>query len=251
MRPRKTENSPLKLSHFEPFMGMLGDRRQTANYGATLGFPSRLRWALLAAPLLILAAGVIEFYWRFSPLSLGASVTAKTATLGAIIASVSVALGTYLLIRFPASRNVEAFVLTVINAPIFIASFAFLVFKLTEPPSGFIAVNYDGLSASSVFLIVENKSTQAIYIRSDTDKKVWPGFFRTTCRTFDSEQFDPMVIVDGIYSTIKVAPGGRVRLDVPTELPNQLKDKQGYVRCRIRLSLEGGTFIDTYDFEPK
>jgi hypothetical protein len=161
-------------------------------------------------------------------------------------------LGAYQLIRYPASRNIEAFILTSINAPICVASFAFLVFKLTEPPSGSIAVNYDGVTASSAFLVVHNQSTQAIYIRSDTNKKVWPGYFKTTCRTFDSpDQSDPMVIVDGFYSTIKIAPGERIRLDVPTEVPNQFKDGHGYVRCRIRLALEGGTFIETYDFEPK
>jgi hypothetical protein len=218
----------------------------SANSGATRGFSSRLRWLLIAAPLLIPVALEVEFYWHNLLLSEGA------VALAAIVGSVAALLGAYRLIRFPASRNIEAFILTAINAPICFASFAFLVFKLTEPPSGSIDVNYDGLSASSVFLVVENKSTRAIYIRSDTDKKVWPGYFWTTCGTFDSpEQTDPMVIVDGIYSTIKIAPGGRIRLNVPTELPNQFKDRHRLAHCRVRLKLEGGTFIETYDFEPK
>ena len=218
----------------------------SANSGATRGFSSRLRWLLIAAPMLIPVALEIEFYWHNLRLSEGA------VALAAIVGSVAALLGTYRLIRFSASRNIEAFILTAINAPICVASFAFLVFMLTAPPSGSIAVNYDGLSASSVFLVVENKSTQAIYIRSDADKKVWPGYFLTTCSTFDSpEQSDPMLIVDGTYSTIKIAPGGRIRLDVPTELPNQFKDGHRLAHCRVRLQLEGGTFIETYDFEPK
>lgn len=222
----------------------------STNSRALRGFSSRQRWVLISPPLLILAALVVEFYWRFPPLSLGARATATVGVLAAIVGSVSAVFGAYRLIRFPASRNIEAFVLTGINAPICVASLAFLVFKLTEPPSGSIAVNYDGVSASSVFLIVENQSTQAIYIRSEGDK-VWPGYFRTTCRTLDSEQSDPMVIADGFYSTTKIAPRGRIRLNVPTELPNQFKDGHAYVRCRVRLKLEGGTFIETYDFEPK
>jgi hypothetical protein len=218
----------------------------SANSGATRGFSSRLRWLLIGAPLLIPVALEVEFYRHNLPLSEGA------VALAAIVGSVAALLGAYRLIRFPASRNIEAFILTAINAPICVASFAFLVFKLTEPPSGSIEINYDGLSASSVFLVVENKSTRAIYVRSDTDKRVWPGYFWTTCRTFDSPvQSDPMVIVDGIYSTIKIAPGGRIRLDVPTELPNQFKDGHGLAHCRVRLKLEGGTFIETYDFEPR
>jgi hypothetical protein len=220
------------------------------NSRASRGFSSRLRWALISAPLLILAPLVVEFYWRFTPLSVGGRATATVGALAAIVGSVSAVLGAYRLIRFPASRNIEAFVLTGINAPICVASLAFLAFKLKEPPSGSIAVKYDGVSASSVFLVVENQSTQAIYIRSEGDK-VWPGYFRTACRTFGSEQSDPMVIVDGFYSTTKVAPGGRIRLDVPTELPKQFKDGHVYARCRVRLELEGGTFIETYDFEPK
>lgn len=164
-------------------------------------------------------------------------------------------LGAYRLLRFPASRNIEAFVLTGINAPICIASLAYLVYELKVPPSGSIAVTYDGMSASSVFLAVENHSTQAIFIRNEGDK-VWPGYSTTTCKTFDadgwSEQSDPMEIADGLwYSTIKVAAGGRIRLNVPTELPNQFKDGHRYVRCRVRLRLEGGTYIESYDFVPK
>jgi hypothetical protein len=222
----------------------------STNSHASRGFSSSLRWALISAPLLILAPLVVEFYWRFPPLSVGARATATVGALAAIVGSVSAVLGSYRLIRFPESRNIEAFVLAGINAPICVASLAFLVFKLKEPPSGSIAVNYDGLSTSGVFLVVENQATQAIYIRSEGGK-VWPGFFWTTCRTFDSEQSDPMVIADGFYSTTKVAPGGRIRLEVPTVLPNQFKDRHAYARCRVRLRLEGGAFIESYDFEPK
>ena len=217
-----------------------------ANSDAARGFSSRLRWLLIAGPLLTLIALEIEFYWHNLLLSKGA------AALAAIVGSVAALLGSYRLIRFRATRNIEAFILTAINAPICVASFAFLVFMLTAPPSGWIEVKYDGLSASSVFLVIENKSTRAIFIRSDADNKAWPGYFLTTCSTFDSpEQSDPMVIVDGTYSTIKIAPGGQIRLDVPTELPNQFKDGHRLAHCRVRLKLEGGTFIETYDFEPK
>jgi hypothetical protein len=226
----------------------MSDSRQAANPTATRGFPSHLRWALLAAPLLILAAGVVQFYWLFSPLSVGASITAKTGVLGAIVASVSAMLGAYRLVRFPASRNTEAFVLISINALICLAGFALLFFRLTSPPSGSIAVKYDGMSASGVFWVLENQSTQSIYIRGG-DTRVWPGHAITTCKAWDygSEQSDPPQLADGYFSAMKIVPGRRIRLDVPTDLPNQFK--RGH--CRVRLELEGGTFVESYDFTPE
>ena len=226
----------------------MSDSRQAATHTAKRGFPSFLRWALLAAPLPILAAGAVQFYWLFSPLSVGASMTETAGILGAIVASVSAMIGAYRLVRFPVSRNTEAFILTSINALISLAGFALLFFMLTRPPSGSITVRYDGVSASGVFWVLENQSTQSIYIRG-SDTRVWPGHALTTCKAwdFDSEQSDPPQLADGYFSAMKIVPGGRIRLDVPTDLPNQFK--RGH--CRVRLELEGGTFVESNDFTPE
>ena len=125
---------------------------------------------------------------------------------------------------------------------------ALFVLKLTRPPSGYIDIQYDGMSASGVFWKLENRSTQTIYVQGDGDR-VWPGFAVTECRRFDysEEGRDPPEIVDGFPSSIKVSPGARLRLNVVTVLPKQYKGG----RCRLRLELLGGTFVESGEFIPK
>jgi hypothetical protein len=197
----------------------------------------------------MLAAWVVQFYWQFAPFSAGANVTAKAELLGASVASVAATFGAYRLVRSSASRNIEAFILTGINAFICLASFAFLFFTLSLPPSGYIAVRYDGMSRSGVFWVLENQSTRAIFIRGN-DKRVRPGYAITTCKAWvaSHEESDGMEFADGYFSAMKIAPGGRIRLDVPTDLPNQFK-KRG--DCRVRIQLEGGTFVESYVFTPE
>lgn len=125
---------------------------------------------------------------------------------------------------------------------------SFFIFRLEMPPTGYVDVNYDGMSTSGVFWQLENRSTQAIYMQG-ADNKIWPNWATTKCRTADysAEGSDPGYLADGAPSIIKVSPGERIRLEVDTNLPN--KYKGGH--CRVRLALAGGTFIESHDFTPR
>ena len=127
------------------------------------------------------------------------------------------------------------------------AGFAFVVFHVTRPPSGYIDIKYDGMSSSGVFWELENRSNQAIYIQGTADK-VWPSSHITKCRALDysSEASDPPYFADGFPSVIRVSPNARIRLNVETTLPN--KYRGGH--CFLRLSLLGGTFVESHEFTP-
>ena len=117
---------------------------------------------------------------------------------------------------------------------------AFVMFKITSPPGGYINLAYDGSSASGVFLELENRSTQAIYLKGRGDK-LWPGTSHTTCNDLHREDSDPITIADGNPGVIKVSAGGQLRLDVDTQVPSEFK--HGF--CHVRVSLLGGAFIET------
>jgi hypothetical protein len=129
------------------------------------------------------------------------------------------------------------------------AGIAIFVLKLMSVPTGYIVFKYDGLSPSGVFVEMENRSTQAIYLKGNGNK-IWASEARAGCHSAgsSSEGSDPVYFADGgTPSIIKVSPGDRVRLDIPTGLPS--KYKGGF--CRLRLSLLGGAFVESNLFTPK
>ena|ERR1700722_9944173 len=79
------------------------------------GFSQPLRAALWGSPLLMIAAWSAQWLWRFPPLSVGASLTAKALALGAFLASISALRAGYRLVRTRASRTVVGYVLTGVN----------------------------------------------------------------------------------------------------------------------------------------
>jgi hypothetical protein len=85
------------------------------------GFSPPLRAALWASPILILAAWLSQSLWRFPPLSVGASYTAKALVVGALLASVSALCADYRLVRTRASRTIEAYVLAGVNTILLLA----------------------------------------------------------------------------------------------------------------------------------
>jgi hypothetical protein len=128
------------------------------------------------------------------------------------------------------------------------ATLCFIVIKAASPPSGYIDVTYDGMSSTGVYLKLDNRSTQTIYMQGTGDK-IWPEIPITTCTTFifSSPASDPPYFADGSPSIIKIAPGGQFRLNVNTTLPAQYK--RG--RCHIRVRLLGGTFVESHEFTPQ
>jgi hypothetical protein len=130
-----------------------------------------------------------------------------------------------------------------------LVSLSFVAFRLKMPPTGYIDIRYDGNAESGLFWELDNRSTQSIYMEGKGDK-VWGGSAAITkCTKFDysSEESDPPYFADGSPSIIKVSPGERYRLYVETSLPKKYKGG----RCRIRLSLLGGTFVESQEFIPK
>jgi hypothetical protein len=96
------------------------------------------------------------------------------------------------------------------QAPDGCCELAWILFKGTSPPSGYIDIEYDGMSTSGVYWKLENRATQALYMKGTGDK-IWPNMPVTKCRTFDylHEGSDPPYLADGSPSIIKVSPGGR------------------------------------------
>jgi hypothetical protein len=78
-------------------------------------FSQPLRAALWGSPLLLIGAWLAQWLWRFPPLSVGASLTAKALVLGAFLASISALCAGYRLVRTRASRTVEGYVLAGVN----------------------------------------------------------------------------------------------------------------------------------------
>jgi hypothetical protein len=128
-----------------------------------------------------------------------------------------------------------------------IADLAFCAFAFVVPPAGHIDLRYDGISPSGVFWMLENRSTQTIFMQGTKDV-VWPNSPKTTCSTaaYSNESSDPDYLADGRSSLIRVLPGGHFRMLVATDLPK--KYKGGH--CHIRLPLIGGTFIESHEFTP-
>jgi hypothetical protein len=128
-----------------------------------------------------------------------------------------------------------------------IADLAFVIFTFVVPPIGHIDFKYDGTSPSGVYLMLENRSTQTIFMQGTKDV-VWPNSPKTTCSTaaYSNESSDPGYLADGRPSLIRVLPGGHFRMLVATDLPS--KYRGGH--CRVRLPLIGGTFIESHEFAP-
>ena len=122
------------------------------------------------------------------------------------------------------------------------------VYSKWMPPDGYIVLKYDGMSTSGVFFWLENRSSRAIYTEG-SGNEVWDSRRLTSCkgRGDISENSDPLALVDGYQSTIRVSPGERIRLKIETKLPGQ------YIggSCRLRLSLLGGVFIESEEFRPQ
>jgi hypothetical protein len=125
---------------------------------------------------------------------------------------------------------------------------AYLIFKLEMPPSGYIEVNYDGMSRTVVFWRLENHSTQAIYVYG-SGNRLSPTWAVIKCRPADysAEVSDRNPTFSGFATVTKIPPGGQIRLEIESSFPEEYKG--GY--CRLRLTLAGGTFVESHEFTPK
>jgi hypothetical protein len=94
------------------------------------GFSQPLRAALWGSPLFIVGAYLAQWLWRFPPLSVGASLTAKALALGAFLASISALCAGYRLVRTPDSRTLGGYVLTGVNTiPLLLAVLVILTLR--------------------------------------------------------------------------------------------------------------------------
>lgn len=128
-----------------------------------------------------------------------------------------------------------------------IAGLAFVALWFVIPPVGHIDIRYDGLSSSGVYWMLENRSTQSIYMQGTGDK-IWPNSPITTCgnAAYSNEASDPRSLADGSPSLIRIFPGGHFRMNVATTLPSTYKGGH----CYVRVSLLGGTFVESHEFTP-
>lgn len=143
------------------------------------------------------------------------------------------------------TKNVGACLIVLLVA----AFFAFILFRSRSVPGGYIDLKYSGTSTTGIFWNLENRSTQTIYLRgTGNGNSVWPSSLLTKCKTLDysSEESDPTYLADGFFSVIKISPGESIRFHVETSLPSRYK--RGH--CYLRLSLLGGTFVESPNFTP-
>lgn len=116
------------------------------------------------------------------------------------------------------------------------------------PPNGSIDFRFDGMSTSGVYFRLENRSDRAIFI-AGSDGEVWISEIQTSCKAKGetSESSEQPPLLDGRASTIRVSPGNGIRLTIKTSLPHQYLGGS----CRVRLSLQGGVFIESPAFRPQ
>jgi hypothetical protein len=129
----------------------------------------------------------------------------------------------------------------VLGSLLVIIGVGFVLVKLEMAPMGLISVHYDGKSTSGVFLLLENKSSQAIYVRG-VDQMA------ATCTNIDTmESHSPPYGIDGFSTIIRISPGERLRMFVAKELLSTFE--RGH--CHVRVPLLGGAWVESDEFSPE
>jgi hypothetical protein len=117
------------------------------------------------------------------------------------------------------------------------------------PLSGSVSLEYVGTSHSdgAVDFALANGSSRSIYFRGNPEPR---GATMSCIRPEDAEGF-MQAIADppATEETVKVSPGRRLRTSLfVIRLPPDFKN--GHRRCRLRLTLENGTVVESPEFTP-
>jgi hypothetical protein len=121
-----------------------------------------------------------------------------------------------------------------------------------RPPSGTISLEYIETSGGRAVFQLENHSTQSLYFRGHSTPLTGAAPLAGAVSTLECRPVDSWAwitegkIEEGGPETVQVAPGQRQHLDVQAAFLQQHKDG----RCRLRLRLEGDTFIESKSFAP-
>lgn len=119
-------------------------------------------------------------------------------------------------------------------------------------PSGTISLEYVETSGERAVFQLENRSTQSLYFRGRSTPLTGVAPLAGAVSTLQCKPAEAGAwvvegkIEEGGPETIHVAPGQRQRLSVQAAFAQQYKGG----RCRLRLRLEGGTFIESRTFTP-
>jgi hypothetical protein len=123
--------------------------------------------------------------------------------------------------------------------------------EAAQRPSGFIRLEYVEASGSTAVFRLTNHSTQPIYFRgSERSGLAVPlaGVATMQCRAVDSDAWSwgDFKIAEAGPEAIEVGPDKEQLVSVDGAFAQQHKGG----RCLMRLSLEGGAFIESRSFEP-
>jgi hypothetical protein len=120
------------------------------------------------------------------------------------------------------------------------------------PPSGTVSLEYIETSGDRAVFQLENHSTQTLYFRGHSTPLTGVAPLAGAASTLECRPVESWAwvaegkIQEGGPETVRVAPGQRQRLNVEATFVQQ--HKAG--RCRLRLRLEGDTFIESKSFTP-
>ena len=118
------------------------------------------------------------------------------------------------------------------------------------PPSGNAALKYVATleSLEGVKVILENGTTQSIYYRGNPDPA--PGSLTMVCSSTAGATAFSQGWSENMRTLkrIEIEPRQRVQLTLWAWLPPDLKSRKP--KCRLRLTLDGGTVLESRDFVP-
>lgn len=118
------------------------------------------------------------------------------------------------------------------------------------PLTGSVSLQFVRMSPSGIHLRLVNQSYAVASFRGthERDLGVSPWDTLLECKPSDSDVWleGPYGLVDGGPASVSVPPGEQVDLVVEDKLVDQYKGG----RCHLSVRLEGGSFIQSDDFEP-
>jgi hypothetical protein len=120
------------------------------------------------------------------------------------------------------------------------------------PSAGQISLTFDRLSGSDATFLLANGLDQAIYIRGNLMPslaiRTWPRDTGIGCETIPNlrSEEEPLGFAHGKATYFEVLPGERIKLVVPTTLPQRYKGGL----CRISLVLRDGSLVGPVEFHP-
>jgi hypothetical protein len=119
-----------------------------------------------------------------------------------------------------------------------------------SPPSGSAALKYVATleSLEGVKVVLENGTARPIYFRGDPDPA--PGSLTMVCSSRDGADGFSQGLSENMRALerIEVAPHQRVQMTLWVPLP--VNFKSGRRNCRLRLTLDSGTVLESREFIP-